>query len=291
MPMRKWRHGLHQAIEAKEGVEMSPLDETLARMSFQRFFRLFRKLSGMTGTAHEAAAEFWHVYRLPVVDIPLHRPCRRHELPDRVFADAESKWRAVADEVARLHATRRPVLVGTRSIASSEELHARLVARGLACEVLNATRHAEEASIIAGAGEPGRITIATNMAGRGTDIKLGAGVAAGGGLCVIATERHEARRIDRQLYGRSARQGDPGTAQAFVSAEDELLVRFCPAPLRVTLREAARRGLPGSARLAAAVLASAQRTAQRLAFRQRGQVVRMDSWLAEALSFTGTSEH
>ncbi len=290
MPMRKWRHGLHQAIEAKEGVEMSALDETLARMSFQRFFRLFRKLSGMTGTAHEAAAEFWHVYRLPVVSIPAHRPRRRRELPDSVFADAEAKWQAVAEEVARVHETRRPVLVGTRSIAASEELNRRLVARGLACEVLNATRHAEEASIVAAAGEPGRITIATNMAGRGTDIKLGTGVAAAGGLCVIATERHEARRIDRQLYGRSGRQGDPGTAQAFVSTEDELLARFCPVPLRAALREAARRGLPGSGRLAEMVLARAQRTAQRLAFRQREQVVKMDSWLAEALSFAGAGE-
>lgn len=287
MPMRKWRHGLHQAIEAKEGVEMSALDETLARMSFQRFFRLFRKLSGMTGTGDEAAAEFWHVYRLPVVAIPSHRPRQRQELPDRVFADATSKWKAVAEEVERLHATGRPVLVGTRSVQASEELSHRIVAKGLRCSVLNATRHAEEAAIVAQAGEPGRITIATNMAGRGTDIKLGPGVAEAGGLCVVATERHESRRIDRQLYGRSGRQGDPGSAQAFVSADDELLVRFCPAPVRAALREAIRRGLPGSARLASAVLAQAQRSAQRLAFRQREQVVKLDSWLAEALSFTG----
>ncbi len=287
MPMRKWRHGLHQAIEAKEGVEMSPLDETLARMSFQRFFRLFRKLSGMTGTGAEAASEFWHVYRLPVVAIPLHRPRQRKELPDRVFADAASKWKAVAEEVERLHATGRPVLVGTRSVQASEELSHRIAAKGLECSVLNATRHAEEAAIVEKAGEPGRITIATNLAGRGTDIKLGPGVAEAGGLCVVATERHESGRIDRQLYGRSGRQGDPGSAQAFVSVEDELLVRFCSAPVRAALREAIRRGLPGSARLASAVLAQAQRTAQKLAFRQREQVVKLDSWLAEALSFTG----
>ncbi|MGB8168417.1 MAG: hypothetical protein WCF18_13050, partial [Chthoniobacteraceae bacterium] len=268
MPMRKWRHGLHQAIEAKEGVEMSALDETLARMSFQRFFRLFRNLSGMTGTGHEAAAEFWHVYRLPVVAIPLHRPRQRKELPDRVFADAANKWQAVADEVERLHATGRPVLVGTRSVQASEDLSQRIAAKGLDCSVLNATRHAEEAAIVEKAGEPGRITIATNMAGRGTDIKLGPGVAEAGGLCVVATERHESGRIDRQLYGRSGRQGDPGSAQAFVSVEDELLVRFCAAPVRAALREAIRRGLPGSARLASAVLAQAQRTAQKLAFRQ-----------------------
>ena len=287
MPMRKWRHGLHQAIEAKEGVEMSPLDETLARMSFQRFFRLFRKLSGMTGTGAEAASEFWHVYRLPVVAIPPHRPRQRKELPDRVFADAASKWKAVAEEVARLHATGRPVLVGTRSVQASEELSHRIAAKDLEYSVLNATRHAEEAAIVAQAGEPGRITIATNMAGRGTDIKLGPGVAAAGGLCVVATERHESGRIDRQLYGRSGRQGEPGSAQALVSVDDELLVRFCSAAVRAALREAIRRGLPGSARLASAVLAQAQRTAQKLAFRQREQVVKLDSWLAEALSFTG----
>lgn len=291
MPMRKWRHGLHQAIEAKEGVEMSALDETLARMSFQRFFRLFRKLSGMTGTGHEAAGEFWHVYRLPVVSIPLHRPRQRQELPDRVFADAAGKWKAVADEVARLHATGRPVLVGTRSVHASEELSGQIAARGLECAVLNATRHAEEAAIVSRAGEAGCITIATNMAGRGTDIKLGPGVAEAGGLCVVATERHESGRIDRQLYGRTGRQGDPGSAQAFVSVDDELLVRFCPAPVRAALREAIRRNLPGSARLASAILAQAQRTAQRLAYRQREQVVKLDSWLAEALSFTGTSAH
>jgi preprotein translocase subunit SecA len=291
MPMRKWRHGLHQAIEAKEGVAMSALDETLARMSFQRFFRLYRRLSGMTGTGDESAAEFWHVYRLPVVRIPHHRPCQRQELPDRVFADPEQKWQAVADEVERLHATGRPVLVGTRSVQASEELSLRIGAKGLECAVLNATRHAEEAAIISRAGERGRITIATNMAGRGTDIKPGPGVVEAGGLCVVATERHESRRVDRQLFGRSGRQGDPGSAQAFVSVEDELLLRFCPAPVRVALREAIRRQLPGSARLAGAILARAQRSAQRLAFRQREQVVKLDSWLAEALSFTGSAQH
>ncbi len=144
MPNRKWRHGLHQAIEVKEGVKMSPLDETLARMSFQRFFRLFRKLSGMTGTAAEAAAEFWHVYRLPVITIPPHRPSRRVEPPDKSFASAAEKWAAVVEEVKRLHASRRPVLVGTRSVEMSEELSRRLQGEGLECAVLNATRHAEE---------------------------------------------------------------------------------------------------------------------------------------------------
>ncbi len=285
MPMRKWRHGLHQAIEVKEGVEMSALDETMARMSFQRFFRLFRKLSGMTGTAQEAAAEFWHVYRLPVVAIPPYRPCRRIELRDRFFADAESKWRGVVQEVQRLHASGQPVLVGTRGVGASEDLSHKLASVGLNCAVLNATRHAEEAEIVARAGDPGRITIATNMAGRGTDIKLGEGVAELGGLAVLATERHESRRIDRQLYGRAGRQGDPGRAQAFVSAEDELLRRFSAAPLRLALREAARRKLPGGSQMAAALISQAQRTAQRLAYRQREDVVKLDGWLAEALSF------
>jgi len=288
MPMRKWRHGLHQAIEAKEGVEMSALDETLARMSFQRFFRLFRRLSGMTGTGAEAASEFWHVYRLPVVTIPPHRPRQRRQLPDRIFATASEKWPAVVEEVVRLHATGRPVLVGTRSVQTSEELSGRIAERGLECVVLNATKHAEEAHIVEQAGQRGRITIATNMAGRGTDIKLAPGVAEAGGLAVLATERHESGRIDRQLYGRSGRQGDPGSAQAFVSTEDELLRRFCPAPVRLALGEALRRGLPGSARLAVAALERAQRSAQRQAHRQREQVVKLDSWMAEALSFGGS---
>jgi preprotein translocase subunit SecA len=285
MPMRKWRHGLHQAIEAKEGAAISTLDETLARMSFQKFFRLFHHLSGMTGTGQEAASEFWRIYHLPVVCIPTNRPCQRRDLPDRVFAEAKSKWEAISEEVVVRHATGQPVLVGTRSIMASEQLAHRLQSHGLNPTVLNATRHREEAQIVEAAGQRGRVTIATNMAGRGTDIVLGPGVADLGGLHVIATERHESRRIDRQLIGRAGRQGDPGSAQAFVSADDELVQRFAGAAVRNALAQAARRQVRGAEQLASAVFANAQRTAQRQAFKQREQVLKLDDWLETALSF------
>ena len=290
MPMRKWRQGLHQAIEAKEGVEMSPLDETLARISFQRFFRLFHRLSGMTGTGWESAAEFWHIYRIPVVAIPTNRACQRRELPDAVFPDLPAKWAAVVEEIERRHRMGQPVLIGTRTVQASEMLAGELRAKGLPFNLLNATRHREEAQIVASAGQPGRITIATNMAGRGTDIKLGAQVADAGGLHVLATERHESRRIDRQLYGRAGRQGDPGSAQAFISVEDEILARFAPAGLREKVKQAVRRALPGAKRLVGTAVACAQRSAQRQAFRQRRQVLEVDTWLAGALSFAGGGE-
>lgn len=285
MPHRRWRAGLHQLIEAKEGLRLTPPDQTLARLSFQRFFRLYRHLCGMTGTAAEAAAEFWHLYRLPVVVIPRHRPCIRQQWPDRVFADAESKWRAVVEEIGRVHATGRPVLVGTRSVAASEELARRLQEAGFSFNLLNATRHREEAAIVAQAGQSGRITIATNMAGRGTDIKLGPGVAALGGLHVIATEKHESPRIDRQLYGRAGRQGDPGSARCFLSLEDELFRRFLPVALRRALAGMIRQQLPGAQAAAAAACALAQRRAAREAYRQRLRVLRYDTWLDESLSF------
>ncbi len=287
MPMRKWSHGLHQAIEAKEGVPISKPDDTLARMSFQRFFRLYRKLSGMTGTGAEAADEFWRVYRLPTVAIPPNRKRQRVDLPDRLFPNVESKWAAVADEVVRRHATGQPVLIGTRSIAASESVAARLRLRGLKPAVLNATRHQEEAQIVAAAGQKGQITIATNMAGRGTDIELGPGVRELGGLHVIATERHESGRIDRQLFGRAGRQGDPGSAQAFISTDDELLKRYAGARICTLLQTAAQRGLPGSGRLAQWAVKRAQDTAQRRAFLQRQQVLQQDDWLEQALSFAG----
>ncbi len=287
MPNRTWRQGLHQAVEAKEGLEITNPSETLARLSFQRFFRLFRKLSGMTGTAREAASEFWNIYGLPVISIPTNRPCIRKLFPDSVFADSDSKWAAIVEDVIRWHKTGRPLLVGTRSVKASEKLAAMLASKGLEFNLLNAVRHREEAQIVAAAGEKGRITIATNMAGRGTDIKLGRGVAELGGLHVIATERHESGRIDRQLFGRCARQGDPGSAQAYISAEDELIERFVPRVLRKSLAAAIEKKLPGANRMAKTVLTGAQHAAQRLAFRQRKNVLKMDTWLEEALSFTG----
>jgi preprotein translocase subunit SecA len=291
MPMRKWRHGLHQAIEAKEGVPISSMDQTLARISFQRYFRLYQKLSGMTGTAREAAGELWRTYHLPVVSIPTNRPVRRVEAPDRIFPSLETKLEAVVDEVARCHAVGRPVLVGTRNVATSQEVAVRLASRGLPFHLLNALNDKQEAAIVADAGQPGGITIATNMAGRGTDIVLGAGVAQQGGLHVIATERHESHRIDRQLFGRAARQGDPGSAGAFVSAEDELLKRFAPAWLLGLFRWTMLRRLPVAGTLGRLINVYVQRKSQDQAFKSRRAVMKMDVWLEEATSFSGSSGH
>jgi len=286
MPMRTWRQGMHQAIEAKEGIEITDPTETVARLSFQRYFRLYHQLAGMTGTAREAAGELWSIYGLPVVSIPSNRPCIRDHRPDRVFATEAEKWTAVVGEIERLHGAGQPLLVGTRSVAASETLAARLADKGLEAKVLNAVRHHDEALIVGVAGEAGRITIATNMAGRGTDIKLGRGVTGLGGLHVLATERHESGRVDRQLFGRAARQGDPGSAQAFVSAEDELLRRNLPRTVAPQLQRALKQGWPAARRLAAGAFALAQHNAQRLAFKQRRTVLRMDDWMKEALSFT-----
>lgn len=287
MPDRTWRDGLHQAIEAKEELTVNLPKDTYARISFQRFFRMYRKLSGMTGTAVEARREFWQIYNLPVVVIPTNRPCIRKVFPDRVFATETSKWEAIVEEIRRIHQTGRPLLVGTRSVRASEHLSQMLAGEGLDHQVLNAVRHAEEAQIVAGAGQAGRITVATNMAGRGTDIKLGAGIAELGGLQVIATERHEAGRIDRQLFGRCARQGDPGSAQAFVSLEDELPRRHAPHFGAALRRRYGRTDREISSGFTRRVFDAGQRRAERLALRQRKGVLRTDGWLDEYLGFAG----
>ena len=236
MPQRTWKQGLHQAIEAKEGVALTPPTETLARLSFQRFFRLYPRLCGLTGTAREAAGELWQTYRLPVVTIPSHRPCIRFRAPERVFATAEEKWACVVETIRAACASGQPVLAGTRSVEASEHLARLLEAAEVPFQLLNAVQHEREAAIIAAAGQAGRVTIATNMAGRGTDIKLTPGVAERGGLFVIATEAHESGRIDRQLFGRSARQGEPGRAQMIVCLEDDLVVRHVARPVRAAAR-------------------------------------------------------
>ena len=283
MPGRSWRLGLHQAVEAKEGLEITQPNESLARLSFQRFFRLFRRLSGITGTAAEAAPEFWRVYELPFVRIPSHRPNIRQRWPMRVFATAEAKWSAVVEEIVAVHAHGRPVLVGTRSVAASEHLGRLLTARGLAFTLLNAVRHDQEASIILQAGESRAITVATNMAGRGTDIRLGSGVAAAGGLHVIVTELHESGRIDRQLEGRSGRQGDPGSARTFASLEDDLVERFMSTPLRRFARTMLLGGSAQGQRVVVALLRRAQRQAEASAYRQRWLVMDQDRQLSAAL--------
>ncbi|HWX21623.1 MAG TPA: preprotein translocase subunit SecA [Candidatus Binatia bacterium] len=288
MPQRTWRQGLHQAIEAKEGLALSDPSETIARLSFQRFFRCFHRLAGMTGTAREAAFEFWQIYKLPVVAIPTNKPCIREHWPDRVFLDEAAKWQAVAEDVARVQSAGRPVLVGTRSVVASEKLASLLAGKGLECQVLNAVRHQDEAALVAVAGESGRITIATNMAGRGTDIKLGQGVTRLGGLHVLATERHESTRVDWQLFGRAARQGDPGSAQAFVSTEDELVRRYLPGTVSNALRRAVQTRMSAWQKLAHGAFALAQRRAQKQAFRQRQSILQADTWLDESLSFAGS---
>lgn len=285
MPQRTWRAGLHQFIEAEEGLPMTTPTETLARLSFQRFYRFFNKLAGMTGTAREAIQELWEIYHLPVVNIPENRPCQRKIPPARIFASKASKWRAIVDDILRLHKQGRPVLVGTRSVEASEHLASLLETTGLQFKVLNAIRHKEEAGIVSLAGERGAITIATNMAGRGTDIRLGKGIIQLGGLHVIASECHEAQRIDRQLFGRCARQGDPGSAELFVSMEDEVIKRFVREPIRRIIEKQLETHAAGARLGAVGAVRWAQAAAQRLASRRRRGVLRMDTWLDDSLSF------
>ncbi len=226
MQGRRYSEGLHQAIEAKEGVEVQKESRTLATITFQNYFRMYKKLSGMTGTALTSAEEFYKVYKLDVVDIPTNKKMVRKDLSDVVYKTEEGKFRAIVERIKELNKEGQPVLVGTIAIEKSEYLSALLQREGIAHEVLNAKHHEKEAEIVAKAGQKGSVTIATNMAGRGTDIKLGNGVREVGGLFIIGTERHEARRIDNQLRGRSGRQGDPGFSQFYVSLEDELMKRF-----------------------------------------------------------------
>jgi len=228
MPDRHWREGLHQAAEAKEGVPVTFSSDHAAQVTLQSYFRFYEKLSGMTGTAAQNWLEIRRVYKIWVVPVPTNRPMRRRQSTDRVFPTEDAKFTAVVEEVKRLRGQGRPVLIGTRSVEKSEKLSRLLRLAGVEHQMLNAKQPLREADIIARAGQRGRVTIATNMAGRGTDIKLDPDVVAAGGLHVLGTERHDARRIDRQLAGRSARQGDPGSCQFFVSLEDELLEGLGP---------------------------------------------------------------
>lgn len=223
---RRYSDGLHQAIEAKEGLQVERESQTLATITFQNYFRMYDKLAGMTGTAKTEEQEFIKIYGLEVVQIPTNKPIQRKDLPDVIFKTQRGKYKAVVKEVLRRHATGQPVLIGTTSIEQSEELSRLLKQAGIVHNVLNAKYHEMEANIVAQAGQKGQVTIATNMAGRGTDIVLGEGVAELGGLAIIGTERHESRRIDNQLRGRAGRQGDPGSSQFFLSLEDDLMRIF-----------------------------------------------------------------
>jgi preprotein translocase subunit SecA len=244
-PDRHWRDGLHQAVEAKEAVTVTKASDHAAKITFQSYFKLYEKLSGMTGTAAENWREIRRVYKIWVVPVPTNRRINRALWPDRIFPNEDAKFNAVVAEVQRLRREGRPVLIGTRSVAKSEILSDKLRQAGIEHQVLNARQHEQEAHIVALAGEEGRVTIATNMAGRGTDIKLSPGIAAKGGLHVLGTERHDARRVDRQLLGRAGRQGDPGSGQFFLSLEDELLEGLGP-ERQIELAERGRQGGKGS---------------------------------------------
>ncbi len=265
---RKWRAGIHQAVEAAEdGVEVSVEAGQAARITVQDFFQLYPHLAGMTGTGSNSAGELRKIYKLRVIPVPTNRPAIRQRLPDRVFGSSDDKWVAIAQEVAEVHATGRPVLIGTRSIDKSEHLSEMLKLRGIEHEILNANHIAKEADIVASAGKMHKVTVSTNMAGRGTDIKLGDGVHELGGLHVIITEMHDSARIDRQLAGRCGRQGDPGTFRVFLALDDELLLGLGPEKAR-RYKELGER-LAGPADKYASLFTRAQQLTERRHFRDR----------------------
>jgi preprotein translocase subunit SecA len=274
---------LHQLIERKEGVALTGRRETLARITYQRFFRRYLRLSGMTGTGWELAGELRAVYGLPVVRIPLNKRSRRRDLGARLLPTMDAKWDAVSAAAQAMRDRGRPVLIGTKSVEASEQLAARFRARSLEHTVLNAHFDKQEAEIVARAGEAGRITVATNMAGRGTDIHLGDGVAERGGLHVIIAEYHDSPRIDRQLIGRGARQGDPGSFEAILSLQDELFVKFGGGRLAHLAR-----ALPGGG--VAALRRVAQWRAEAMHAATRRQTLRSDTETRQQLGFAGFPE-
>ena len=284
MPDRTWERGMHQMIEAKEGCAITGRLETLARITYQRFFRRYIHLCGMTGTASEAAGELRAVYGLRVVRIPTNRPLRRVATGIRVFAGAAPKWQAVVDSVSAATRLNRPVLIGTRSVDASEHVGALLKAAGLDPVILNARQDRQEAEIIASAGQPGRVTVATNMAGRGTDIKLNPAATEAGGLHVIMTECHESGRIDRQLFGRAGRQGDPGTYEAIVALDDELFQRFVGRRMIGLTAKVMSRWTSAHARL---LKFWGQKRAERVHARVRRQTLAGDYRMNEILGFSG----
>ena len=263
---RKWQDGIHAAIEAREDVEVTVGGGQAARITVQDLFLRYQHLAGMTGTARTSAREFQKIYKARVIPVPTNRPVARRFLGSRVFKDAQRKWEAVVEEIREVHAAGRPILVGTRSIDKSEVLSRLLEAAGLEHQVLNANEIEKEAEIVVLAGQRGRITVATNMAGRGTDIKLGEGVADLGGLYVMCTEFHDAARIDRQLAGRCGRQGDPGTVRQYLALDDEI-VRTGFGPDKA--KQVASIGGNGNLDRYGRLLRKAQRTVERNHFRDR----------------------
>ena len=279
---RTWRDGLHQAVEFREGVPVTGEKSSLARVSRQRYFGLYEKLCGMTGTATGHEAELHQFYRLPVVVVPERLPNQRAMLATRYFADLESKWQAITEDICTRHRVGQPILVGTRTIRESESISQILKSHKVPHKVLNGTQTEDEAEIVAAAGSVGSIVIATNMAGRGTDIEVSDEVCKLGGLHVIATERQESQRVDRQLVGRSARQGCPGSCQCFVSAEDELILQFGP---EVATRIQAACGEDGECgEEMQRAMDSLQKRAEQQTYEARCSLYRQDRWLNEVLS-------
>ncbi len=276
MPGRRWSDGLHQAVEAKEGIKVQQEQKTIATITVQNYFRQYHKLAGMTGTAVTEAEEFHKIYGLDVVVIPTHRPMVRTDSPDVIYKTEQSKFEAVIDEIVEMNKQGRPILVGTVSVEKSERLAKMLERRGLKHNVLNAKQHEREAAIVAEAGQPKAVTIATNMAGRGTDIVLGQGVTDVGGLHIIGTERHESRRIDNQLRGRAGRQGDPGSSKFFISLEDDLMKIFGPAADRIGRLMDSLEVEPIEHPWVARSIASAQKKVEGMHFDARKHVVEYD---------------
>jgi preprotein translocase subunit SecA len=290
MPDRSWERGLHQLVEAKEHCDPTPRRETIARITYQRLFRRFIRLSGMTGTGKEVSPEIRHVYGLDIVRIPLNRPSQRRYWRPRVCLTKAEKWRLIADTVETVAlGAGRPILIGTRSVAASDEVSAILRERGIEHSLLNAMQDRQEAEIIARAGQPGVVTVATNMAGRGTDIRLGLGVAERGGLHVVLTEYHESRRVDRQLFGRSGRQGDPGSCEAVVSLEDEIFVTNVPR-MTQAVRGFVARGVPAVGWVFPALRWLAQSAAEHRGVVARKHNLREDQRLDRVLAFSGRGE-
>ncbi|YCA43464.1 preprotein translocase subunit SecA [Bacillus sp. JZ8] len=282
MKGRRFSDGLHQAIEAKEGVEIQNESMTLATITFQNYFRMYEKLSGMTGTAKTEEEEFRNIYNMQVVVIPTNKPVARDDRADLIYKSIEGKFRAVADDIAERYKKKQPVLVGTVAIETSEHLSQLLKKRNVPHSVLNAKQHEREADIIKHAGEQGAVTIATNMAGRGTDIKLGEGVRELGGLAVIGTERHESRRIDNQLRGRSGRQGDPGVTQFYLSMEDELMRRFGSEGMRSMMdRLGMDDSQPIQSKMVTRAVESAQKRVEGNNFDSRKQLLQYDDVLRQ----------
>jgi preprotein translocase subunit SecA len=287
MPDRTWERGLHQMIEAKENCEISGQRRTLSQITYQRFFGRYLLLAGMTGTAKEVEPELKRVYDISVAKVATHKPSRRKRLPDRFFTTSEARWQQVATRTSELAAVGRAVLVGTRSVEASEYLGRLLDDMGLPHTVLNARQDHVEAEAVEQAGQPGKVTVATNMAGRGTDIHLSDEVAEKGGLHVILTEFHESARVDRQLFGRSARQGDPGTVEAIVSLQDELFIRYAPLLTRLVAKIITKKTGQIRENIFRFLVFYAQAKAERYARKVRLDTIRRDRKWLQALGFIG----